>query len=321
MTTMAVGRDGAPTMAMGRDGAPMMAVERDGAPTMAVRCPTGDNASGDHIVFNMQQRSFSSFSFHQKTNDAFYKLSNTRSQIQAYVFDVIRASVPKLLLDDVFEQKNEIAKAVEEELEKEMSAYGFEIVQTLIVDIEPDEHGKRAMNEINAGNKTVKNLRDKLSILYEQDRQVDNVISDIPRDGPRKPAKNTVRDWTSIFRTTSRVGQARRVPPEDKPAAINWQGRLSLDSSPVSRLEMDDMSGRILFPLSSVGGRVKLKGKLGLVISEYDSFWEPSIDMQIQEPIAYSIEMLSKVEPSSLIREEEDMRELKENYLLPTLHM
>ena len=67
---------------------------------------------------------------------------------------VIRASVPKLLLDDVFEQKNEIAKAVEEELEKAMSAYGFEIVQTLIVDIEPDEHVKRAMNEINAGNKT-----------------------------------------------------------------------------------------------------------------------------------------------------------------------
>lgn len=32
-----------------------------------------------------------------------------------------------------------------------MSAYGFEIVQTLIVDIEPDVHVKRAMNEINAG--------------------------------------------------------------------------------------------------------------------------------------------------------------------------
>ncbi|KAK6913224.1 Band 7 domain [Dillenia turbinata] len=82
--------------------------------------------------------------------DAFYKLSNTKGQIQAYVFDVIRASVPKLDLDDVFEQKNEIAKAVEEELEKAMSAYGFEIVQTLIVDIEPDVHVKRAMNEINA---------------------------------------------------------------------------------------------------------------------------------------------------------------------------
>jgi hypothetical protein len=32
-----------------------------------------------------------------------------------------------------------------------MSAYGYEIVQTLIVDIEPDEHVKRSMNEINAG--------------------------------------------------------------------------------------------------------------------------------------------------------------------------
>ncbi|MED6134709.1 HIR complex subunit [Stylosanthes scabra] len=82
--------------------------------------------------------------------DAFYKLSNTREQIQAYVFDVIRASVPKMELDASFEQKNEIAKAVEEELEKAMCAYGYEIVQTLIVDIEPDEHVKRAMNEINA---------------------------------------------------------------------------------------------------------------------------------------------------------------------------
>ncbi|KAH1114738.1 hypothetical protein J1N35_008116 [Gossypium stocksii] len=63
---------------------------------------------------------------------------------------IIRASVPKLNLDDVFEQKTEIAKAVEEELEKAMSAYGYEIAQTLIVDIEPDVHVKRAMNEINA---------------------------------------------------------------------------------------------------------------------------------------------------------------------------
>lgn len=67
------------------------------------------------------------------------------------VLIVIRASVPQLNLDDAFEQKNDIAKSVENELEKAMSAYGFEIVQTLIVDIEPDVHVKRAMNEINAG--------------------------------------------------------------------------------------------------------------------------------------------------------------------------
>uniref|UniRef100_A0A6M2EKT0 Band 7 domain-containing protein n=1 Tax=Populus davidiana TaxID=266767 RepID=A0A6M2EKT0_9ROSI len=111
-----------------------------------VRCETKtkDNVFVN-VVASIQYRALA-----DKASDAFYKLTNTRSQIQAYVFDVIRASVPKLLLDDVFEQKNEIARAVEEELEKAMSAYGYEIVQTLIVDIEPDEHVKRAMNEINA---------------------------------------------------------------------------------------------------------------------------------------------------------------------------
>lgn len=97
------------------------------------------------VVASVQYRAMA-----EKASDAFYKLSNTKAQIQAYVFDVIRASVPKLHLDATFEQKNDIAKAVEDELEKAMSAYGFEIVQTLIVDIEPDINVKRAMNEINA---------------------------------------------------------------------------------------------------------------------------------------------------------------------------
>ncbi|GJQ92117.1 hypersensitive-induced reaction 1 protein-like protein, partial [Tanacetum coccineum] len=58
--------------------------------------------------------------------------------------------VPKLNPNDVFEQKNEIAKAFEDKLENAMSAYGFEIVQTFIVDIEPDERVKKAINDINA---------------------------------------------------------------------------------------------------------------------------------------------------------------------------
>ncbi|KAM3316166.1 hypothetical protein ACQJBY_034344 [Aegilops geniculata] len=112
-----------------------------------VRCETKtkDNVFVN-VVASVQYRALA-----DKASDAFYRLSNTREQIQSYVFDVIRASVPKMNLDDVFEQKNEIARAVEDELEKAMSAYGYEIVQTLIVDIEPDEHVKRAMNEINAG--------------------------------------------------------------------------------------------------------------------------------------------------------------------------
>ncbi|KAE8729857.1 Hypersensitive-induced response protein 1 [Hibiscus syriacus] len=91
-----------------------------------------------------------------KARDAFYKLSNTRELIKSHVFDVIRASVPRLELDSVFDQKNDIAKAVDRSLKKyshiyfAMSHYGFEIVQTLIVDIEADENVRSAMNEINA---------------------------------------------------------------------------------------------------------------------------------------------------------------------------
>ncbi|KAI3524769.1 hypothetical protein L1887_03433 [Cichorium endivia] len=76
--------------------------------------------------------------------------TKTKDNISVNVVASIRASVPKLNIDDALEQKNEIAKAIEEELEKAVSAYGFEIVQTLIVDIEPDEHVKSVMNEINA---------------------------------------------------------------------------------------------------------------------------------------------------------------------------
>ncbi|GKV22445.1 hypothetical protein SLEP1_g32318 [Rubroshorea leprosula] len=107
-----------------------------------VRCETKtkDNLFVN-VVASIQYRASA-----ERASDAFYELSNTRTQIQSYVFDVIRTRVPKLELDSLFEQKNEIARAVEEELGKAISKYGFEIVQTLIVDIEPDEHLKRAMN-------------------------------------------------------------------------------------------------------------------------------------------------------------------------------
>ncbi|XP_027110453.1 protein PPLZ12 [Coffea arabica] len=83
-------------------------------------------------------------------DDAFYELQNPREQIQAYVFDVVRAHVPKMNLDELFEQKGDVAQAVLEELEKVMGAYGFNIEQILMVDIIPDPSVRKAMNEINA---------------------------------------------------------------------------------------------------------------------------------------------------------------------------
>ncbi|KAF8061400.1 pta [Scenedesmus sp. PABB004] len=82
--------------------------------------------------------------------DAFYRLTDSTSQISSYVFDVVRACVPKMNLDDVFLEKEAIARSIRQELTKSMASYGFEIKQALVNDIQPAHKVKEAMSEINA---------------------------------------------------------------------------------------------------------------------------------------------------------------------------
>ena len=89
----------------------------------------------------------------EKVYDAFYRLEYPHDQITAYVFDVVRAEVPKLKLDDVFERKDDIAIAVKRELNEAMTTYGYDIINTLVTDIDPDIQVKNAMNRINAADR------------------------------------------------------------------------------------------------------------------------------------------------------------------------
>lgn len=93
--------------------------------------------------------------------DAFYKLESPHDQITAYVFDVVRAEVPKMKLDDVFERKDDIAIAVNRELNEAMQSYGYDIIKTLVTDIDPDVQVKAAMNRINAAE------REKVAAEYD----------------------------------------------------------------------------------------------------------------------------------------------------------
>ncbi|SZD72648.1 Uncharacterized protein conserved in bacteria [Candidatus Ornithobacterium hominis] len=101
----------------------------------------------------------------ERVYDAFYKLDNPQAQITSYIFDVVRAEVPKLRLDDVFEKKDDIAIAVKSELKDAMNEYGYDIIKTLVTDIDPDEQVKQAMNRINASE------REKIAAQYEGDAQ------------------------------------------------------------------------------------------------------------------------------------------------------
>merc|ERR1712232_1335897 len=82
--------------------------------------------------------------------DAYYRLSDPRGQIQSYVFDVVRSTVPRMELDEAFASKNEIADATLRQLEAVMRDYGYEILNTLVTDMSPDSRVKASMNEINA---------------------------------------------------------------------------------------------------------------------------------------------------------------------------
>jgi len=98
-----------------------------------------------------------------KVYEAFYKLDYPHEQITSYVFDVVRAEVPKMKLDDVFVKKDDIAIAVKTELNEAMMDYGYDIIKTLVTDIDPDAQVKAAMNRINASE------REKIAAQFEGD--------------------------------------------------------------------------------------------------------------------------------------------------------
>ena len=101
----------------------------------------------------------------EKVYDAFYKLDYPQDQITSYVFDVVRAVVPKMKLDDVFEKKDDIANAVKGELNDAMINYGYDIIKALVTDIDPDPEVKAAMNRINAAE------RKKVAAQYDGDAE------------------------------------------------------------------------------------------------------------------------------------------------------
>ena len=103
-----------------------------------------------------------------KIYEAFYKLTSPTHQINSFVFDAVRSQVPKLTLDEIFEEKDHIADRVLEQLAVQMSSFGFRILQTLIIEIDPDEKVKNAMNEINANRR--------LRIAAQEKAEADKIL-------------------------------------------------------------------------------------------------------------------------------------------------
>ncbi|HVZ83441.1 MAG TPA: SPFH domain-containing protein [Terracidiphilus sp.] len=115
----------------------------------------------------------------EKVYDAFYKLSDPVAQIKSYVEQVILGHVPSMTLDDVFASQSSIAAAVKQELDADMAAFGYEIVNVLVTDIVPDAKVKSAMNDINAAQReqvaaTARGEADKILVVKKAEAEAES---------------------------------------------------------------------------------------------------------------------------------------------------
>jgi regulator of protease activity HflC (stomatin/prohibitin superfamily) len=111
---------------------------------------------------------------------AYYSLDNPKGQIASYIFDDVRAEVPKLELDNVFAKKEDIAMAVQENISESMEVFGYTIIKALITDIDPDHKVKESMNRINAAK------REKEAALQEAEAKKIRIIKEAEAEAESK---------------------------------------------------------------------------------------------------------------------------------------
>jgi regulator of protease activity HflC (stomatin/prohibitin superfamily) len=144
---------------------------------------------------------------------AFYELSMPEHQLQSYVFNNVRAQIPKYDLDALFTAKENISKTLKDELEAEMNEFGYTIVQTLITDIEPDGTVKRAMNDINAAQRlraaaTDKAEAEKISVVKAAEADAESKrLSGVGLAEQRKAIIFGLHESMKMFADQTEIGQ------------------------------------------------------------------------------------------------------------------
>jgi len=141
----------------------------------------------------------------ERVREAFYRLSNAQMQIESYVFDEVRSAVPKMTLDDVFQNKDFIANSVKEGLTETMTEFGYGIVRALVNDIDPDARVKAAMNEINAATRLRKAAEERgeaeriLKVKQAQGDAESNILKGKGIAGQRKAIIDGLRESVEEF--------------------------------------------------------------------------------------------------------------------------
>mmetsp|Transcript_25181 Transcript_25181/g.65781 ORF Transcript_25181/g.65781 Transcript_25181/m.65781 type:complete len:311 (-) Transcript_25181:30-962(-) len=147
----------------------------------------------------------------EQAESAIYKLANVSAQIDSYVSDVIRSAVPKMTLDEAFEEKDKISQGVNEALTKSMHEYGFQIIKALVTELKPSQDVMNSMNEINKQ----KRLRDAAQMASEAEKIRVVKKAEADRDAAMLQGEGIARQREAIIEGLRRAVTGSEGSPAD----------------------------------------------------------------------------------------------------------
>jgi len=127
--------------------------KRINSPGLTSKSPTYLGLEEKEILLEQQQSPVGSVQVpHYNDNgilyNAYYRLDRPHDQILAYIEEYFRFHGMEYSLDEMFAAKNDMTQELQEILNEKMNPYGFIICNILVLDIDPAEKVKRAMNDI-----------------------------------------------------------------------------------------------------------------------------------------------------------------------------
>ena len=188
----------------------------------------------------------------EKAYEAYYKLSSPEVQIQSYVYDTVRSTLPKNSLEEAYAAKDTNAQAVKEALDHQMVEYGYKILQTLVTDMAPELRVKNSFNEINASRRIREALQEKAEgdkILQVKAAEADaesKYLSGVGVARQRAAIIDGLRDSISDFSSQARRRRCRRRRRYGRNGARRGaRGTVSLAPFPPRRGSVVDMASRV----------------------------------------------------------------------------
>lgn len=83
--------------------------------------------------------------------NVFYRVDRLTDQLDSYIKDIIRAKIPCLDLDEIFLDLVSIKEDMRQRLSAVLEHFGYILLDTLIVDLNPHKKVQESMNEIQVG--------------------------------------------------------------------------------------------------------------------------------------------------------------------------